>query len=180
MSTVAVKAADLRVQLQARLRALLALYTAHRGGIQRFLTAGFVIYCLVGAVYNLSGRGPKLAGKRGRGKGGKKDSLKSKASVSDPAFKSRLKGLLRIVIPGWRSREAGMLAVHSFFLLARTALSLYVADLDGKIVSALVTKKPRLFLTYLARWLAIAIPATYTNSMIGYLQSELSLAYRTR
>ena len=26
----------------------------------------------------------------------------------------------------------------------------------------------------------VAIPATYTNSMLEYLQSELGLAYRTR
>lgn len=32
----------------------------------------------------------------------------------------------------------------------------------------------------LVRFCAIAIPATYTNSMIQYLQNELSLAYRTR
>lgn len=181
MSTVAARTTDMRAQLQVRLRALLDMYTAHRGGVQRVLTAGFVVYCIVGAAYNLSGKGPKGVGsKHGKGKGGKKDSKKKKASVSDPAFHARLKKLLRIVIPGIRSREAGMLALHTFFLLARTALSLYVADLDGRIVSALVTKKPRLFLLNLARWIAIAVPATYTNSMIQYLQSELGLAYRTR
>lgn len=47
-------------------------------------------------------------------------------------FYERLKTLLRIVIPGWRSREAGLLAMHSTFLVFRTMLSLYVADLDGR------------------------------------------------
>lgn len=181
MSGVTAGAADMRAQLQVRLKALLQLYIAHRGGVQRVLTGGFVVYCILGAAYNLSGRGPKgISSKHGKGSRGKKDSKRKKASVSDPAFHGRLKKLLRIVIPGIRSREAGMLAVHSFFLLARTALSLYVADLDGRIVSALVTKKPQLFLMNLARWIAIAIPATYTNSMIQYLQSELGLRYRTR
>lgn len=179
MSTVAAGTADMRAQLQTRLRAVLNLYSAHRGGIQRVLTAGFVVYCIVGAAYNLSGKGPKGVGSK-RSKGGRKESKNKKASVTDPAFHARLKKLLRIVIPGIRSREAGMLAIHTFFLLARTALSLYVADLDGRIVSALVTKKPRLFILNLARWIAIAVPATYTNSMIQYLQSELGLAYRTR
>jgi ATP-binding cassette subfamily D (ALD) long-chain fatty acid import protein len=54
--------------------------------------------------------------------------------VSDPRFYARLKRLMRIVIPSVRSREAAMLALHSAFLLARTALSLYVADLDGRYV----------------------------------------------
>lgn len=51
---------------------------------------------------------------------------------------------------------------------------------SSRIVSALVTAQPRLFLMNLARWCAVAIPATYTNSMLEYLQSELGLAYRTR
>lgn len=40
--------------------------------------------------------------------------------------------LLRIVIPGWKSPEALMLALHSGFLVMRTMLSLYIADLDGR------------------------------------------------
>jgi ATP-binding cassette subfamily D (ALD) long-chain fatty acid import protein len=50
----------------------------------------------------------------------------------------------------------------------------------NRIVSTLVTNQPHLFLSNLAKWLAIAIPATFTNSMLEYLQSELGLAYRTR
>ena len=56
----------------------------------------------------------------------------SAASLNDPLFHKRLKRLLRIVVPNLRSREAAMLALHSAFLLSRTGLSLYVADLDGK------------------------------------------------
>lgn len=52
--------------------------------------------------------------------------------------------------------------------------------LTVRIVSSLVTAQPALFLSNLTRWLAVAIPATYTNSMLEYLQSELGLAYRTR
>lgn len=29
-------------------------------------------------------------------------------------------------------------------------------------------------------WIAVAFPATYTNSMLTYLQSKISIAYRTR
>ena len=50
----------------------------------------------------------------------------------------------------------------------------------ASIVSSLVTAQPRVFLMNLARWLLVAVPATYTNSMLEYLQSELGLAYRTR
>ena len=39
-------------------------------------------------------------------------------------------------------------------------LSLYVANLDGKIVSALVRGQGRLFLLRILGWMAIAVPAT--------------------
>jgi ATP-binding cassette subfamily D (ALD) long-chain fatty acid import protein len=50
----------------------------------------------------------------------------------DAVFFAKLKHLLRIVIPGWRTKEALMLGMHSVFLVMRTMLSLYVADLDGR------------------------------------------------
>jgi ATP-binding cassette subfamily D (ALD) long-chain fatty acid import protein len=62
---------------------------------------------------------------------------KKKVSVSDPLFYVRLKKLIRIVIPSIKSREAAMLALHSAFLLLRTGISLYVADLDGRYVRLL-------------------------------------------
>jgi ATP-binding cassette subfamily D (ALD) long-chain fatty acid import protein len=52
--------------------------------------------------------------------------------------------------------------------------------LTRSIVSSMVTGRWKLFLMNIARFCAIAIPATYTNSMIVYLQNELALAYRTR
>jgi ATP-binding cassette subfamily D (ALD) long-chain fatty acid import protein len=60
------------------------------------------------------------------------DGGRKTAGINDPQFHVRLKKLLRIVIPSLRSREAVMLALHSFFLLTRTGLSLYVAELDGR------------------------------------------------
>jgi len=55
----------------------------------------------------------------------------------------------------------------------RTLLSLYVASLDGSIVSALVRAQPRQFVLRILTWMAVAVPATYTNSMLTYLQSKL-------
>ena len=74
--------------------------------------------------------------------------------------------LLRIVIPGWRSREFRLLLSHSVFLVFRTLLSVYVADLDGRLVSSLVRGKGKDFLLGLVWWMIVAIPATFTNSMV--------------
>ena len=36
------------------------------------------------------------------------------------------------------------------------------------------------FLYNIARWLLVAIPATWCNSWLSYVQNKLALAYRTR
>lgn len=95
-------------------------------------------------------------------------------------FLIRLRRLLRIVIPGARSKEFGFLALHTFFLVFRTVLSVYVASLDGKIVGALVRGEGKAFIKGILYWMLVALPATYTNSMLNYLQSKLAIQFRTR
>jgi len=50
----------------------------------------------------------------------------------DALFYQRLRVILRIAIPSIRSKEALLLLMHSSLLVFRTAISLYVAALDGK------------------------------------------------
>ncbi|CAI2180458.1 4410_t:CDS:10 [Funneliformis geosporum] len=90
---------------------------------------------------------------------------KKKRVEVDTIFFDRLKKILKIVIPGLRSKELWLLVVHSGFLVFRTILSVYVAALDGRIVSALVRGNAKDFLTGIVWWMIVAIPATYTNSM---------------
>ncbi|KXL48824.1 hypothetical protein M433DRAFT_376529 [Acidomyces richmondensis BFW] len=88
--------------------------------------------------------------------------------------------LLHICIPGYKSKELRLLLSHSVFLVLRTLISLYVAELDGKLVSDLVRGRGKQFLKGLVWWMIVAVPATFTNSMLAYHQTTLSLAYRTR
>ncbi|KAJ3210955.1 hypothetical protein HDU67_004853 [Dinochytrium kinnereticum] len=98
----------------------------------------------------------------------------------DIVFFRRLVRILRIIIPGVTSKEFLLLNLFSGFLVARTFLSLYVAELDGSIVSALVRGQGGLFLLRIAYWMGVAVPATYTNSMLTFLQNKLAIAFRTR
>ncbi|ORY11582.1 ATP-binding cassette protein [Clohesyomyces aquaticus] len=104
---------------------------------------------------------------------------RKKVELNREFFKNLLR-LLKIVIPGWRSKEFRLLISHSIFLVLRTMISLYVAELDGRLVSSLVRGKGKDFLTGLVWWMTVAIPATFTNSMLSYHQCKLSLQYRTR
>lgn len=101
-------------------------------------------------------------------------------------FYSQLVYVLRICIPTWRSKTFGILVMHTLFLVLRTYLSLVVATLDGRLVKDLVghflvafkrvfshpTNGMKVaadgheFAKGLAYWFAIALPATYVNSMV--------------
>ncbi|KAK4132954.1 hypothetical protein BT67DRAFT_66297 [Trichocladium antarcticum] len=104
---------------------------------------------------------------------------KKKVELNREFFRS-LTRLLRIVLPSWRSKEMRLLVTHSFFLVMRTLISLRVAAMDGAIVKALVKGNGREFLKRLVWWMVLALPATFTNSMLSYHQAELALRYRTR
>lgn len=110
-----------------------------------------------------------------------RDSSAEKVEV-DAVFLKRLYRLLRIIMPNGilKSREFWLLAMHSAFLVLRTLLSLYVATLDGKLVASLVKGRGREFLLGLIWWMCVAVPATFTNSMLQYLQGTLAVRFRTR
>src|SRR5271156_1090276 len=111
--------------------------------------------------------------------GQKKKKKKKRVEINREFFRNLLR-LLKIAIPGIRSKEFRLLISHSVFLVLRTLLSLYVAELDGKVVSALVKGKGKDFLLGLVWWMLVAVPATFTNSMLQYHQCKLALQYRTR
>lgn len=93
-------------------------------------------------------------------------------------FIFQLKKLIEIMIPKLVCHETGLLSVHTLCLISRTFLSIYVAAMEGAIVKYIVRKDVKNFAWMLCKWFGIAIPATFINSMIRYLENKLALAFR--
>lgn len=96
------------------------------------------------------------------------------------AFLHQFLSLMSIMIPRWSSKEAGLLLSHGVFLMLRTYLSLVVARLDGEIVRDLVAGNGKAFSWGLVKWCGLGGFASYTNAMIKFLESKVSIAFRTR
>lgn len=153
---------------------LSALYLRHRSHISRavYLTL-FValINRLRNAISEQKAAARRPADARARlGTTGTVDpekttSSKKRVELNREFFKNLFR-LLKIVVPGWKSRELRLLVGHSVFLVVRTLISLYVAELDGRLVSSLVQGRGRDFLLGVVWWMVVAIPATFTNSMV--------------
>ncbi|KAI5799813.1 ABC transporter transmembrane region 2-domain-containing protein [Geopyxis carbonaria] len=142
------------------------IYLTHRTSISRAVYLAFFI-ALLNRIRLAARAQHKSAARREKGE-------------LNREFFRNLWRLLRIVIPGVRSKEMRLVVTHSVFLVIRTLISLYVAELDGKLVSSLVRGKGRDFLWNIGWWMAVAVPATFTNSMLSYHQHKLALQYRTR
>lgn len=107
-------------------------------------------------------RGPSTGPAQGKSEA----SGRKKVELNREFFRS-LGKLLRICVPGWKSTEMRLLGSYSVFLVLRTLISLYVAELDGQLVSSLVKGKGKAFAKGLVWWMIVAVPATFTNSMVS-------------
>uniref|UniRef100_A0A914Z8S9 Uncharacterized protein n=1 Tax=Panagrolaimus superbus TaxID=310955 RepID=A0A914Z8S9_9BILA len=116
-----------------------------------------------------------------RGKENKVEVYKKKRkSVFDKEFLFRLSYLFKIMIPRLFCKESGVILIHSIILMLRTFLSIYVAALEGRIIKAIVQKDISQFIYQISKWLFVAVPATFINSMIRFFESYLGLAFKIR
>lgn len=164
---------------------LTTLYLKHRTRISRAVYLSLFL-ALVNRIHNAikeqkaaAARAAEARKRPATGKAEGEATGRKKVELNREFFRN-LGRLLRICIPGWKSKELRLLVSHSVFLVLRTLISLYVAELDGRLVSSLVRGKGKAFLKGLVWWMLVAVPATFTNSMLSYHQTSLSLHYRTR
>uniref|UniRef100_A0A1B6E0P3 ABC transporter domain-containing protein n=1 Tax=Clastoptera arizonana TaxID=38151 RepID=A0A1B6E0P3_9HEMI len=105
---------------------------------------------------------------------------KAKSPGFNKEFLKQLVKLIKLMIPGIWSIEIGLLSFHTLALITRTFMSIYVANMEGKMVKFIVQKDVVNFSLMLLKWFGVALPATILNSMIRYLENKLALAFRSR
>ncbi|KAI4266114.1 MAG: hypothetical protein L6R35_006986, partial [Caloplaca aegaea] len=161
------------------------LYLKNRTKISRAVYLSLFV-ALIGRIYHAiseqkaaSVQQAALHRQRGTTSAGGEAKTRERVEINREFVKNLLR-LLKIVIPGWKSKELRLLISHSLFLVVRTLISLYVAELDGKLVSSLVRRKGKEFFKGIVWWMVVAVPATFTNAMLSYHQCKLGLQYRSR
>lgn len=153
-------------------------------GVMASRTTLTVAACASGLVLCYAGKRYLLRANRSDSEIPKHEARSNHSKKPSPAvnkeFFRQLVKLIRISIPGVWTKEFLLLVLHTASLVARTFLSIYVAMLDGRLVRSIVEGNAVRFWHLIAKWMLIAIPATFINSLIRYLESKLALAIRKR
>ena len=132
--------------------------------------------CSIGLIKN--SRNTKEPGST-TGRGKKSRNSAGKGNV-DSLFWKRIKKLLGHVLTSWTGTEAQYIYVLTILLVVRTFMSIWLADVNGRVVGAIVNKSFPEFLQRIATLFLFAIPSSTINSALDYLQKKLSLAFRRR
>ena len=105
--------------------------------------------------------------------------LRKKSRVAvDKEFLNQVLDLLKIALPSWKSKQAGLLIVLTILLTIRTILSIRLAGVTGRIVKAIINKDLNLFLQRLMILGLYAIPGSAINSSLDYLNKRIALLFR--
>ena len=65
---------------------------------------------------------------------------------------ARIKELIKIVVPSYKTKEAFYLVILTGLLVMRTYLSIWLADVNGQVVKAIVNRNFSEFLKRVSRY----------------------------
>jgi ATP-binding cassette subfamily D (ALD) protein 3 len=106
-----------------------------------------------------------------------KEKKKTRGSV-DALFLKRILYLVKVMFPTWKVREVGELGLLTVFLVLRTFLSIYISSVQGGIVKAIIKADWNMFLKKLGSMALCAVPASFINSYLDYLNKSLAIHFR--
>lgn len=83
-------------------------------------------------------------------------------------------------MPSWKTKEAFYLVALSALLVIRTYLSIWLADVNGAIVKAIVSRDFNQFMKRVFALMLFAIPSSSVNSAMDFFAKMLSVSFRER
>lgn len=107
-----------------------------------------------------------------------KKPTKAKAQV-DGKFFRQLWSLIRIIVPGWASKESGLLVLVAASLVARSMCDLWLIANSTKIESAIVTMDKPLFQKRLLKFFLAMPLISIVNNVLKYSIGDLKIRLRT-
>jgi ATP-binding cassette subfamily D (ALD) protein 3 len=110
-----------------------------------------------------------------------KSFIKTKSEIKglvDSEFFHKLFKLLKIAIPSIYGREAISIILLSGLLVLRTVLSIYVSDVNGSIVKAIVSRNFLKFVKQIIILGLYSLPSAMVNSGMEYFNKLLGLFFR--
>ena len=98
----------------------------------------------------------------------------------DAEFWKRIKELIRVVIPDMYCKEIKYIILLTIMLVLRTYMSIYLADVNGNIVRAIVNRNFTKFCKRLFYLAMFAVPSSAVNSGMDYFSKLLAVSFRER
>ena len=98
----------------------------------------------------------------------------------DRAFFERLKTILGICVPSWRSKEAGLILVQGLLLVSRTVLSEKISEVEGRGATNIISQQFHKFAGTMLDFALLTAPAALVNSGLKWFQKLIELAFRDR
>mmetsp|Transcript_8311 Transcript_8311/g.24986 ORF Transcript_8311/g.24986 Transcript_8311/m.24986 type:complete len:656 (+) Transcript_8311:241-2208(+) len=121
----------------------------------------------------------RLAGETVADGGGKRSEKKQKIGINS-VFVRRLEEILRICVPKLLSREAGIIAIQSVLLLARTLITDIMARVEGQCAESITTMNWPGFGRAVVKFAILSAPASIVNAGLKMFQALMSISFRWR
>jgi len=96
----------------------------------------------------------------------------------DGVFFNRIKKLMPLMVPHWRSKESLLLVTQSSVLLGRSLLSIHITKLIGEGLQAVMERSTYLFCVTLGDFFISGVLASLANSALKYLDNLMSTWFR--
>ncbi|KAI8085114.1 ABC transporter transmembrane region 2-domain-containing protein [Halteromyces radiatus] len=112
---------------------------------------------------------------------GKQPKVSLQKTGTSSQFLDNMKQLLPICIPGFFSKESGLLVALTTIIIVRTSLDIWFSGFNGKVVKAIVSRNRKEFFTKIIFEFGLMMwPMSIVNNSLKLTISALSLSFRER